>query len=195
MWEVIPDKKEINIFLKTHYGFTLRKRAHETGAFSKVYFLNRNKVLKLSIDPYWYCLMKYLHAKQCEHVPELLVDHGAIGHAIVKGYECLVYAVEMPKYRLPKYESENYKLQQALNGGCKISSESVAKTKDTISQFCALPTNTLRKMVTKHKLNSWITDLDIQLKTDYHRYNLMEDKQNNLIILDPIFCSAFCKVL
>lgn len=188
---------EVNDFLMLHYGFSLKKKTYGKGTFSLVYSIDRKRVVKLSTDPYWYLLMKHLHAKKCKHVPEFLVDYGVIEHVSVGVIgPTPVYAVEMPKYAFPKEDTTAYRTQCFLEEGRDgYLSDSILSTKNHIKHFCKQSENALRALAKKEGLNSWITELRIELAMDFHEMNIMEDKQNNLIILDPIFCrSLFYKV-
>lgn len=197
--------QHLNAFLKAHYGFTLRKHPLASGAFSSVYQIAKNKVLKLSTDPYWYLCMKHLHRKKCQHLPQFLVDHGVIGE---KEYEFFdendqisklmtpVYAVVMPKYKsiltLPRQDAQDIVecFDNNLRSLTSFSKELI-KTRQEIKKFSKLSKKSLRAMAKKESLNSWVTELNIDLCVDLHEDNLMVDMHNDIILLDPICCNTY----
>ncbi len=196
-------RQHINAFLKSHYGFTLRKSPLASGTFSSVYQIAKNKVLKLSTDPYWYLCMKHLHRKKCQHLPQFIVDHGVIGEIFDENDQISklmtpVYAVVMPKYKsmltLPRKNAQDIVecFDNNLPSLTSFSKELI-RTRQEIKKFSKLSKKSLRAMAKKEHLNSWVTELDIDLCVDLHEDNLMVDVDNDIILLDPVCCNTYCR--
>ena len=200
------DKKQINQFLKNHYDCTLRKFDRGDGSFSKVIKVGRNRMLKISVDPYWYILMKWLQKKNCAYLPTFNKDYGVIGTATVEfangeRTQVPVYAVEMPKYEPARGRSAEiqeilYKIlyNSSLTEIIALKDKSLTNTVKLIKQFINLSDSSIRKLAKQAGLSSIITQQDMNLRFDMHDENMMMFNDEP-IILDPIYCKRFHRML